>query len=196
MNRKYQLMQDSLDGELSPEEHEELEGILKTSSEALGEMDGLKAIHRLLERPPHERAPERLAPVIMARIAEMVKEQQRHQTGEAELDEMAEAILNVALATVTVATLPLLVGAGWLMLNRKSSPEALEAVLLQVSALFVMVLDVMQVMLEEAQAAFEDDPETAMVILTLIPVTLLLLVREVLGIEEDTEIDNENENSD
>jgi hypothetical protein len=192
MDRKYQLMQDSLDGELSPEEHEELDGILKTSTEALGEMDGLKAVHKLLERPPHERAPERLAPVIMARIAEMIKAQQR-LTGEAELDEMTEAIINVALATVTVATLPLLVGAGWLMLNRKSSPEALEAVLFQVSALFALVLDVMQVMLEEAQAAYsDDDPETAMVILTMIPATLLLLVREVLGIDDDTETDHNN----
>ena len=73
------------------------------------------------------------------------------------------------------------------MLNSKSNPEAIEALLTQVYTLFVLVLDVMQVMLEEAQAAFEDDPETAMAILTLIPVTLLLLVRQVLGVADEKE---------
>ena len=186
MDRRQQLIQDSLDGELSAAEESELRQLVERSQDAAQELNQLEAIHTLLQRPPHERAPQRLASVIMARIAQMV--QQEHlQVGEAELDEISQAMLNVAISTVTVATLPLLVGAAWLMLNQKSHPEAIEAVLDQVATLIELVMDTMQVMLEQAQQAFDEDPELAMAILTLIPATLLVLVRQVLGIEGEEE---------
>jgi hypothetical protein len=184
MDRRQELMQESLDGQLSATEQSELQQLVERSQEVAEELDQLEAVHTLLQRPPHERAPQRLASVIMARIAQMVREERLHKE-QTELDEVAEAMLNVAVSTVTVATLPLLVGAAWLMLNSKSHPEAIEAVLDQVATLIVLVMDTMQVMLEQAQEAFEEDPELAMAILTLIPVTLLILVRQVLGIEDD-----------
>ena len=184
MDRRQRLMQSSLDGELSPDEQNELRQLVERSQDVAEELNQLETVHTLLQRPPHERAPERLASVIMARIAQMVRQEQ-FQSDQAEVDELAEAMLNVAVSTVTVATLPLLVGAAWLMLNRKSRPEAIEALLDQVATLIVLVMETMQVMLEQAQEAFEDDPELAMAILTLIPVTLLILVRQVLGIEDE-----------
>ena len=184
MDRRQRLMQSSLDGELSPDERKELRQLVERSEDVAEELNQLQTVHTLLQRPPHERAPERLASVIMARIAQMVRQEQ-FPADQPEVDELAEAMLNVAVATVTVATLPLLVGAAWLMLNRKSHPEAIEALLDQVATLIVLVMETMQVMLEQAQEAFEDDPELAMAILTLIPLTLLTLVRQVLGIEDD-----------
>jgi anti-sigma factor RsiW len=183
MDRKQQLMQEAIDGELSAAKAQELDGYLQEDSESLQELDKLQKVDQLLRVAPHRRAPERLAVNIIARIAEEARKGQRQQY---DLDEMAEAVVQVALNAVTVATLPLLVAAAELMLNAKAKPETIERVLAKVTALFILTIDVMDVMLEEAQAAAENDPEAALAVLTMIPSTLLLLVKEVLGIEDET----------
>lgn len=182
LNRKQQLMQESLDRQLSPDAEQELDAFLNQDQEGADEYTRLKTTDDLLRTAPYERAPQRLALKIMARIAEAVREQ---QSTEQELSEMAEAIVNVALTTVTVATLPLLIGASWMMLNTHARQEVVEDVLARVTALVVLTIDIIQVMLEEAEAAYtEENPEVAMAILTMVPATLLLLVREVLGLDE------------
>lgn len=93
--------------------------------------------------------------------------------------------MQVALTLVTVATLPLMIGASYLLLNAMSNPDALDVVLQQVAALIYLVLDVMKVMMEEAQAVFATNPEAALALLALIPVTLLTLVKQVLGQDDE-----------
>jgi len=191
MDRKNQLMQEALDGELSPEQQQELDAILDGDQER-AEYDKLQVLDDILRTAPHERAPQRLALKIMGRIAESVKAQQKHNM-EAELTEIAEAVIDVAMTTVTVATLPLLVGASWLMLNAQARPEVAEDVLAKVTALFILTIDVIQVMLEEAEAAYDpENPEVSMAILTMIPSTLLLLVKQVMGLEDDDETDDDS----
>ena len=177
-------MQESLDGDLSPEQEEELASILDSDRER-AEYDKLQVLDDMLQAAPQERAPQRLALKIMARIAETVKAQQPLDM-EAELNEMADAVLNVALTTVTVATLPLLVSASWMLLNARSKPEVAEEALARVAALLILTMDVIQVMLEEAESAYDpENPEVSMAILSMIPSTLLLLVKQVLGIEDE-----------
>lgn len=192
MDRKNQLMQESLDGELSPEQQRELDTLLDGAKER-DEYDKLQVLDDMLRTAPHERAPQRLALKIMGRIAESVKAQHMREMDQ-DLSEMAEAVINVAMTTVTVATLPLLVGASWMMLNAQAKPEVAEDVLAKVTALFILTIDVIQVMLEEAQAAYDpENPEVAMAILTMIPSTLLLLVKQVLGLDDEDDLDDSAE---
>jgi hypothetical protein len=175
--RKRQLMQDALDDMLSSEEEQELAKLLQGDPGEADHFSRLKRVDDLLNTAPHERAPRRLAISIMARLAETVKEQHalREET------QINEATMQVAMALVTVAALPLLVGASWLLLNALSSPETLQVVLQQVTALFILIIEVMKVMIDEARALFTTNPEAAMALLALIPVTLLTIVNQVLG---------------
>jgi anti-sigma factor RsiW len=181
-DRKRQLMQESLDDQLSPEAEQELSEHLARNPDAADRYSQLRRVDMMLRTAPHERAPERLAVTIMARLAQTIKEQQ--QASQQPQSEITEATMQVAMQLVTVATLPLLVGAGYLLLNAQSNPETLEAVLLQVAAMLTMVIDTVTIMLDEAAAVFEENPEVAMAMLALIPVTLLTLVRQVLGIPD------------
>ncbi|MFW5772019.1 MAG: anti-sigma factor family protein [Phototrophicaceae bacterium] len=181
-DRKRQLMQESLDDQLSAEAEQELQEHLARNPEAASRYSQLQRVDMMLRTAPHERAPERLAVTIMARLAQTIQEQQR--ASQQPQTEISEATMQVALQLVTVATLPLLVGAGYLLLNAHSNPETLEAVLLQVAAMLTMVIETVTIMLDEAAAVFEENPEVAMAMLALIPVTLLTLVRQVLGIPD------------
>lgn len=182
MNRKQQLMQDALDTQLSPEEEAELNAHLQADPDAATEYDRLQRVDVLLREAPYERAPERLALTIMARIAQTVKQQEMlHAQAD---DPLMEASVNLAMQLVTVATLPVLVGASTLILSAQADPELIDAVLQQVAGLMILVLDVMHVLLEEAEAVYADDPELALALLALIPPTLLALVRQVMGEDE------------
>lgn len=183
MDRKQQLMQESLDGMLSPQEEQELQQELSEDPTTAGEYDRLQSVEDILREAPHERAPERLAMTIMARIAQAVKEQQTlHAEGEALSVE--DASINVAVQVVTVATLPMLVAASALILNAQADPDLIDAVFQQVAMLMILVIDVLKVLLEQAQRAYAEDPELALALLALIPPTLLALVRQLLGDEE------------
>ena len=175
------LIVNALDGILSPEEQAELEARLERDGDAAQDYDAQQRIDSLLNRPPHERAPERLAETILARLALAVQQQTESETS----PELAEATMRVALSLVTAATLPLMVGAAYLALNARANPDALEVVLEQVAAFFMLVIDIMRVMLAEAQSAYREDPEAALALLALMPVTLLALIRQVFGSEED-----------
>jgi len=183
-NRLENMMEDALNGELSEHEQLELQQRLETNPEEAKTFDKQLRVDSILSRPPHERAPTRLALTIMARIAETAKAEQRAHKPMTELD---EAMLNVAIQMVTVATMPLLIGASYLILNSASDPELMDAVLEQVALLLILVIDVMKVLLEEAQMLFEEDPQSAMALLTLIPITLLELVKQVLGYDDDND---------
>ena len=178
--RKHQLMQEALDDELSPAEKQEHLATLSADPEYAAQYDSLQQLDDLLRAVPHERAPERLALTIMARLAEALRAQRQIK-----YPEITDAMMETAVQMVTVAALPLLVGAGWMLLNAQRDPEALEVVLVQVATLFMIVIDVIEIMIEEAEAAFEEDPEAAMALLAYIPIALLTLVGQVLGIEDE-----------
>lgn len=192
-NRKQQLMQDALDTRLSPEDQAELQAHLQSDPEAATEYTHLQRVDMLLREAPHERAPQRLALTIMARIAETVKKQEMQADGSA--DPLMEASINLAMQLVTVATLPVLVGASTLILNAQADPELIDALLQQVAGLMILVLDVLKVLLEEAEAVYAEDPEMALALLALIPPTLLALVQQVMGDEGESD-DHDNTGGD
>ncbi len=179
-DRKLRLMQDALDEVLTEQSQLELETVLDRDPDEAHRYNKLQRAEILLRSVKHERAPERLALTIMARLGETLM-----QEAEQENSPFTEASLQMAMTMVTVATLPLMIGASWLLLNAMANPEAFEAILLEVAALFTLMIDVMTIMLEQAQAEFEDNPEAAMALIALMPVALLTLVKQVLGVEED-----------
>jgi len=183
-DRKLRMMQDALDGELSPEEELEFTGLLKEEPQTATRYSKMERAETLLRDAGlrHERAPERLALTIMARLGETIMLEAEQLD---ELDEMTEATMHIAMTMVTISTLPLMVGASWMILNARANPKAFEAILTEVAALYIMVLDVMRMMLDDVQSLYKTDPERAMATLALMPLTLLTLVRQVLGIEED-----------
>jgi hypothetical protein len=179
MERKQQLMQESLDEALSPHALAELSEMLAKNPQTADEYQRLQKVDEMLRVAPFERAPKRLALTIMARIAQTVQEQTRPTS------EIDMATLQVAVQLVTVATLPLLVGAGYMLLNSQTDPDAIEVVIEQVAMMLIMVINVIDVMIDEARETAQTDPESALAMLTLLPSTLLTMVGEVLGIHED-----------
>ncbi len=181
--RKRLMMQEALDDVLSHDEQIELFSHLDTDAEDAAHYTRLQQVDSLLRTAPYERAPRRLALTIMARLGESMKQEQKLRLTDS--PELSEAAMQVALQLVTVATLPMLIGASYLLLNAMSDPAIMETVLQQVAALYILVIDVMKVMLEQAQEVYKDNPEAAIALLALMPVTLLKLVEIVLGYEDD-----------
>lgn len=176
-DQKLQMMQDALDGDLSPEEQAALESQLQSDSQSAAQFDRLKQVDDMLQTAPHQRAPRRLAATIMARLSKMVEEEKQQSPITAE---MMEAVIQL----VTASTMPLLVSAGWLLLNAQSDPETLEVVLQEVAALLILVLETVEVILDEAQQIYPEDPELAMAALALMPIAILTLMQQVLGIDD------------
>lgn len=176
-NRVQQLMQSALDGDLDERTQAELDRIMDEDPSQAAEYDTQKRVDDLLRFPPMERAPGRLGVAIMARIGQVLADQQRRKGMSSEL---SEAQLRVAVQLVSVTTLPLLAGAGYLLLNSRSNPQAVERLLMPALALLVMVIDAMTIMLEQAEAVYEDDPQMALALLSLIPSTMLLMAQEIL----------------
>lgn len=174
------LMQDALDGMLSPEGQAELQAILSQDPEQAQAFDAQRRVDDLLRYPTHERAPERLAITIMARIAQTMQARQQQHS------HLQAAQMQVAIQLVTVVSLPLLVGAGYMLLNNRSDKKALERVLTQVSLLLILVTDVIDTMIEEAAALYDEDPQMALVALSLIPSALLVIVKEIMGIDDES----------
>jgi hypothetical protein len=168
-NRLRQLMQESLDGDLSPDARQLLEERVQMEEDEMLHYDGLRQVHMLLSSAPFERAPARLAMKIMERLASQVKAQPE--------SEMAELVLSLSLSVVTLAMMPMLVAASWLVMNAMADPAVLIRVIEQAIALLVMILKAILTLLEEAQALAQHDPETAKLVMTLIPVTLLAFLR-------------------
>lgn len=169
-------MQAALDGILEPEDLQRLESMLDEDPAEFAQYNRLQKVDSILSSAPHERAPKRLAVTIMARLAKSLEEQeQQQQLG------VSSEMIGVAMTLVTVVTMPLLVGACWLIVHAAASPELLEAVFQQIIATLLLVIEMLQVFLEKAQAIATQDPEAATALLALIPVTLLAIAQYVLS---------------
>lgn len=181
-NNKQRLllqMQEVLDEVIAPEEREKLYALLDEDPEEFARFNRLNRVDSMLRTAPHERAPKRLAATIMARLAKSLEEQeQQQQMG------VSNEMVGVAMTLVTVVTMPLLVGACWLIVHAAASPELLDTVFQQIIATLLLVLEILQVFLEKAQELVTEDPEAAAALLALIPVTLLAIARYVLSDEE------------
>lgn len=178
--RTEQLMQEALDGALEPQQEAEFDQLLRHDPEQAKAYDAQQRVDNLLSYPPMERAPKRLGLAIMARIAQAMTAQSKGKPSP-----LTEAQIRVAVQLVTVTTLPILSAAGYLLLNAQSNPKLLERLLTPVLALLVLVIDAMTIMLEQAEAVYEEDPELSLAILTLIPSMLLILTQEILARDYD-----------
>ncbi len=185
--RLRRLMQEALDDVLTPEEREELVLHLDEDDATFSEYSRLKRVDDTLRTSPHERAPQRLAATIMARLGQSIQAEaeaqaRQVQQSEAELQITAE-VVSVAVSLVTVVTTPLLVAAAWMILNSAADPRVLERVFAQIIAVAMLVIEILQVLLERIEAQLQSDPDAAMATLALIPVVMLAIARYVLGDE-------------
>jgi anti-sigma factor RsiW len=178
--RAEQLMQQALDGDLEPKQAIEFNQLLRDDPEQAKAYDAQQQVDNLLSYPPMERAPKRLGMAIMARIAQAMTAQKAVKSSP-----LTEAQIRVAVQLVTAMTLPILSAAGYLLLNAQSNPKLLERLLMPVVGLLVLVIDAMTAMLEQVEKVYEDDPELALAILTLIPSMLLVLTQEILEKDYD-----------
>lgn len=168
-------MHEALDGMLAPEELQRLDSMLDENPDEFVQYNRLQKVDAMLRNAPHERAPKRLAVTIMARLAQSLEAQDQQQEWG-----VTTEMLGVAMTLVTVVTMPLLVGACWLIVHAAASPELLEAVYQQIIATLLLVIEMLQVFLEKAAAIASEDPEAAAALLALIPVTLLAIAQYVL----------------
>lgn len=189
--KRRQLMQEALDEVLAEDARQELLEYLDADADGVREFQNLQRVHDLLSAPPYERAPRRLAATIMARLAENLKldENQAAATApdarRAQQVELSQEIVAVALTLVTVATMPMLVTASWMILYAQADPELLTRVLEQVVGLLLLVVRMMEVLLDKAQQLAETDPQAAIALLALIPATLLAITGYMLSRERD-----------
>ncbi|MBI5671150.1 MAG: hypothetical protein HZC41_24400 [Chloroflexi bacterium] len=164
------LMQDALDEQLTPEAQHELHQQLSAEPDAAAEFDRLRRVEQLLRSAPMERAPQRLALSIMARLAETLqsKEQLAHTSGLA---------LALALALVVVVALPLLVASAWLFLSAVSSAAALSSLIQSIVTLLTLLMGMMEAFIQQAQTVVADYPQAPALLIVLVPVALVGLMR-------------------
>lgn len=177
-NRFQRLMQESLDEALSSEHVTELRRELSRDARQAKEYEKLKRVHQLLSNAPHERAPERLALSIMARIAQSVSEEAKAQE---ELSPETEQALMLSLTLVFLIAMPALLAASWLVVNAISSPDVLTNVIHQILALLAAILEALQTLLDACETLIHDNPEAVGAALALIPVVLLGLLDYLQG---------------
>ncbi|MBC8098979.1 MAG: hypothetical protein H7Y11_06015, partial [Armatimonadetes bacterium] len=138
------LMQEALDDILPEAARQDLFAHLDDDEASFAEFNQLRRVHNLLKTAPFERAPRRIAATIMARLAEGMEqdlESSTHQQTQSRAQvEMSQELLELAVSLVTVATLPLLVAASWMVVNAYADPSLLTMVVQQMIALLRLVL--------------------------------------------------------
>lgn len=164
-----QMMQERLDGLLDLDQAAELEAYLRQDEAAAEEQAQLEQVHDVLTRPPLERAPQRMALTIMARLAQHIEAQSEIQA----LPEELQQALLVSWSLVSVTMMPMLVSASYMVLNTQASPAVLEEATNRVIAMMVIMIDSMVVILEEIERLIREDPQMAPVALSLIPIAML-----------------------
>jgi anti-sigma factor RsiW len=169
--RQQRLMQEALDERLSPEQYQELVKELDRDTEGSAQFSRLKQADQLLRTAPHERAPQRLALGIMARLAESM---QSHQ-----LSRVSGLALALGLALVMLVTMPLLIAAVALFLNAVGSAAALNAVVAGIATLLTVVVAMLEVFVQSAQKMVTNYPQAPLLLAGIIPVALLWLARYV-----------------
>lgn len=158
-------MHEKLDGVLDDRLTEELARFLADDRDAAREYERLENVDALLATAPSMRAPQRLAVTIMARLAQQIEMQAQIQALPHEL----RATIMQSLSLSMVATMPLMVGASWVVLNAMADPRLLTRVVERVIGLMSLLVDAQIVLLNEIEPYLKDDPEFAAACLRLLP---------------------------
>jgi hypothetical protein len=161
--QRLQRVQEALDTLDNAEARAALRSDLQAEPDTLAEADKLERVHRMLSSAPRERAPERLAAKIMARVSAIMQAQKS-----ADWPVPQEAIA-AAMMLANAATLPLMTGAAWLLIHAAAQPKLMQTVLPRVVAVHLMLIEVMTEVLRQAETVAEDDPQTAAAIIALLP---------------------------
>ncbi len=167
--RHRRLMQEALEERLTPEARREL--LQQLDAEATAEFNRLKHIDSMLRSAPFEHAPQRLAAAILARLAETLKAEHLPRT--------TGLALALALALVTLLVMPLLIGVGWLVLAALGSAAAMSAALQQIVMVLAVIVGVLMVLIERAQALVAESPQAPALLLALVPIALYGVMRYV-----------------
>lgn len=171
--RRLDRVQEALDAQLSAQQQAELSRELETDTETATAADRLERVHQLLSAAPRERAPERLATRLMARVAQMMTKQKKQKWP------VPKSAISAAIALANAATLPIMTGAAWLMIHAAARPELAKTVLPRVIMTHLMLIEVMVEVLRQAESVAADDPETAAAILRLLPEALRTLSKSL-----------------
>lgn len=159
------MMQESIDGQLSEDLAQQLFSILERDEEAAQEYDRLQQVDTLFKRAPHRRAPSRLAATIMARVAKRIEAEAKFE----ELPAGAQQVMMMSMTASIMSMMPMMEAASWLVLNAQRDPQLLSDVMVQTVGLISMVTDAMVVLLEDAENLARTDPEVATATLALTP---------------------------
>lgn len=178
MSADYQrMMQEQLDGVLDADEAALLAQHLKAEPEAAQEKEKLDEVHTLLTKPPHLAVPERLAATIMARLAKQIQEQAEMQP----LPQETRLALMASLSVVSLAMMPMMISASYMVLMAQRSPALLGQVSMRVVALMVIMIDAMSLLLEEIEDIIKKDPKMAPIAFYLIPIALKAMLDYIEG---------------
>ncbi|MBZ0276000.1 MAG: hypothetical protein K8I60_07645 [Anaerolineae bacterium] len=179
--RQKQLIQEALDDLLTPEARQELVKELGEDADLSRAYKRLHQVDHMLRTAPFERAPQRLALNIMARLAETLPELKTR---------VSSLALALGLTLVTVVLLPLLVAAGWLIMSVVGSAAALSSAMQQLIHLATLMVAVLTVFVEKAQTLVSSNPEAPAALVALIPVSIFWLTRTVLKKNKDADEDD------
>jgi hypothetical protein len=167
--RQKRLMQEALDKRLSPEAYEKLRQQLDMDAESSAQFDNLTKLDAMLKSAPFERAPQRLALNIMAKIAEIARQKP--------LTSISGLALALGLALVTLVTLPLLVAGVTLFIGAVGSATALSALIQQIVNLLALVVAMLEAVVQGAQSVLANYPQAPALMLAVVPIILFWLLR-------------------
>lgn len=167
--RRLNRVQEALDAQLTAQQHDDLRRELAADTETATAAQRLERVHQMLSAAPRERAPERLANRLMARVAKMMTSQKKQKWP------VPKSAISAAIALANAATMPIMTGAAWLMIHAAARPELARTILPRVIMTHLMMIEVMVEVLRQAESVAADDPETAAAILRLLPDALRAL---------------------
>ncbi len=167
--RQKRLMQEALDENLTSDALDELQHQLNQDMSAADTFDRLQQVDRMMRNAPHERAPQRLAMNIMARLAQTIKPQQ--------LSRLSGLALALSLSLVALVMMPLLLGIAWFMLSLIGSATALNGLIQGVVTLLAFGMASLEWFVLQVQTFLSANPEVPLFMVALIPISLLWLVR-------------------
>jgi antitoxin component HigA of HigAB toxin-antitoxin module len=179
--RQKRQMQEALDETLSLDARQRLHQELDAQPEDAELYSRLKQVDRLLRSAPMERAPERLALRIMARLAEGLQAQPLSQT--------AGMALALALALMALLLLPLMAAIGWMVLNTLGSASAMSQLLQNLANLLITLMRGLETMLQSVRGVVEASPQTPALLLALIPLAGIWLARYMGNSDERSSSD-------
>ena len=170
------MMQESIDGQLSEEMAKKLVEILEEDGAAAQEYGRLRRIDALLKQAPHQRAPARLAATIMARVAERMQA----ETEDSDLSPEMQRVMMLSLSAAMMAMMPMMEAASWLVLNARRDPELLSDVMIETIGWMSLVTNALIQLLDDAENLARSQPEVAAATLALTPY-MLSTVLDYLG---------------